>query len=81
MTTFTEDKIKHRICAMEGCDYGCLGNWPEGNPVCDLCYDLGFPYDIDYDELDKRILGFNTKWRYNGEWLSLLFEIRNYEDK
>ncbi|GAG20034.1 unnamed protein product [marine sediment metagenome] len=31
------------------------------------------------DELDKKILGFKTTERLDGDWNSLLFEIRNYE--
>jgi len=34
----------------------------------------------DYDELDMKVLGFKTTERLNGDWNSLLFEIRNYGD-
>jgi len=33
-----------------------------------------------YDNLDKKVLGFKTTERLEGDWISLLFEIRNYKD-
>ncbi len=34
----------------------------------------------EYDALDMKVLGFKTTERLNGDWNSLLFEIRNYGD-
>ena len=33
----------------------------------------------EYDELDMKILGFKTTERLDGDWNSLLFEVRNHE--
>jgi len=35
--------------------------------------------DCDWDERDMRILGFNTQEFLDGEYQSLLFEIRTHE--
>ena len=34
---------------------------------------------MGFDELDNRILGFNTKERLDGDWCSLLEGIRNFD--
>jgi len=48
----------------EKCDCGCLDDEDED----------------EYDTLDMKVLGFKTTERLDGNWNSLLFEIRNYGD-
>tara|TARA_R110002050_G_scaffold298189_1_gene461112 strand:- start:45 stop:890 length:846 start_codon:yes stop_codon:yes gene_type:complete len=49
----------------EECDCGCLDDEED---------------EEEYDTLDMKVLGFNTTERLDGNWHSLLFEIRNYGD-
>jgi hypothetical protein len=48
---------------------------------CDYCSDPETDDETDWDEQDIKILGFNTKDRLDGDYQSLLFEIRNHEFK
>jgi hypothetical protein len=48
---------------------------------CDYCSDPETDDETDWDERDIKILGFNTKDRLDGDYQSLLFEIRNHEFK
>ena len=60
-----------------------LGVEPDGSKdtECDCgCLDDEDDED-EYDTLDMKVLGFKTTERLNGNWNSLLFEIRNYEEK
>lgn len=52
-----------------------------GEAVCDECWTAYSDDETDWDERDIKILGFNTKDRLDGDYQSLLFEIRNHEFK
>lgn len=60
--------------------YGIIEEKDEKEAECDCgCLD-DEDDEEEYDTLDMKVLGFKTTERLNGNWNSLLFEIRNYGD-
>ena len=61
-------------------DEQCKDCIVEAKKECDSCGGYGDDNDDEqYDMLDVKVLGFKTTERLNGDWNSLLFEIRNHE--